>query len=118
MPFVCKRGGSHQLIETYRENGKVKQRVLANLGHADTIDKTEAWRPLWRQQLEELWRSFAIPLDGIDREIGKEIHCATHVRRILTLHTLRKMLPPAERVLAKARKDLDDLRHVVASATS
>jgi hypothetical protein len=28
---------SYQLIETYRENGKVKQRILANLGNAPTI---------------------------------------------------------------------------------
>jgi hypothetical protein len=31
------RSYSHQLIETYREGGKVKQRILANLGNAPTI---------------------------------------------------------------------------------
>ena len=30
---------SHQLIETYREDGKVKQRVLANLGDRPTVDE-------------------------------------------------------------------------------
>ncbi len=48
MPFIrsrisqTKRYGetkSHQLIETYRENGKVKQRVLANLGSHPTVEE-------------------------------------------------------------------------------
>ncbi len=30
---------SHQLIETYRENGRVKQRVLANLGDHPTVEE-------------------------------------------------------------------------------
>jgi hypothetical protein len=30
---------SRQVIETYREDGKVKQRVLANLGPRDTIEE-------------------------------------------------------------------------------
>ena len=32
MAFIRKRGSSHQIIETYRAYGKVRQRVLANLG--------------------------------------------------------------------------------------
>ena len=32
------RNYSHQLIETYRVAGQVKQRVLANLGRFETID--------------------------------------------------------------------------------
>lgn len=34
---------SHQLVETYREGGKVKQRVLANLGGAETIAEALEW---------------------------------------------------------------------------
>ena len=30
---------SYQLIETYRESGKVRQRVLANLGRHPTVDE-------------------------------------------------------------------------------
>ena len=30
---------SYQLIETYREGGKVKQRVLANLGRCSTVEE-------------------------------------------------------------------------------
>lgn len=42
MAFIRRRksdygGGSHQLIETYRNGGKVRQRVLANLGRHVTI---------------------------------------------------------------------------------
>ena len=39
MAFVRKRGDSHQLIETYRDGGKVKQRVIANLGHSTTPEE-------------------------------------------------------------------------------
>ena len=39
MAFVRKRGDSHQLIETYRDGGKVKQRVVANLGHSTTPEE-------------------------------------------------------------------------------
>ena len=36
--------GSHQLIEAYREGGKVKQRVVANLGPWQTINEAiEGW---------------------------------------------------------------------------
>ena len=34
-----RRTPSYQLIETYREGGKVKQRVLANLGWFSTVEK-------------------------------------------------------------------------------
>jgi hypothetical protein len=42
MAFVRRRASSKkhnsfQLIETYRENGKVRQRVLLNLGRSATI---------------------------------------------------------------------------------
>ena len=30
--------GSHQLVETYRDDGKVKQRVLASLGPCNNLD--------------------------------------------------------------------------------
>ena len=39
MPFVRKRNGSHQLIETYRDSGKVKQRIIANLGRFASTDE-------------------------------------------------------------------------------
>ena len=43
MPFIrhrrTARGSSHQLMETYREGGKVKQRVLANLGRHPTLEE-------------------------------------------------------------------------------
>ena len=45
MAFIRKRGNSHQLIETYREDGKVKQRVLANLGPFDNIEEAARKHP-------------------------------------------------------------------------
>jgi hypothetical protein len=47
MAFIRERGGSHQLIETYREGDKVRQRILANLGPAATV--AEAIASLERQ---------------------------------------------------------------------
>jgi hypothetical protein len=32
------RADSYQMVETYRENGRVRQRVLANLGPHSTIE--------------------------------------------------------------------------------
>ena len=38
MAFVRKRGGSHQLIESYRDDdGYVRQRIIANMGPAPTV---------------------------------------------------------------------------------
>ncbi len=34
-----RRTPSYQVIETYREGGKVKQRVLANLGRFSTVEE-------------------------------------------------------------------------------
>ncbi len=55
MAFIRHRrtacGSSHQVVETYREGGKVKQRVLANLGPYPTIE--EALRET-RQSVESL----------------------------------------------------------------
>jgi hypothetical protein len=42
--FIRQRGSSHQVIETYRQGGKVKQRVLANLGSCTTLaEAIEQW---------------------------------------------------------------------------
>jgi hypothetical protein len=42
--FIRHRGSSHQVIETYREGGKVKQRILANLGSCATVaEAIEQW---------------------------------------------------------------------------
>jgi hypothetical protein len=42
--FIRQHGSSHQVIETYREGGKVKQRVLANLGSCTTLaEAIEQW---------------------------------------------------------------------------
>ena len=39
MAFVRKRGNCNQLIETYREGGKVKQKVLADLARCTTAEE-------------------------------------------------------------------------------
>jgi hypothetical protein len=93
MAFVRKRGGSHQLIETYRQDGRVKQRIIANLGHKDTVEGAiEFWvkvLPIIDRQIEFLengWKflpafkffesamalglgflSFGVSLEGLNR---------------------------------------------------
>jgi hypothetical protein len=51
------RGGSNQLIETYREDGKVKQRILANLGPLSTVEEAIAhWEkhlPIYETRMAE-----------------------------------------------------------------
>src|SRR5215208_7514226 len=37
--FIRKRKGGNQLLETYRENGKVRQRVICNLGHFESAEE-------------------------------------------------------------------------------
>ena len=54
--FIRKRkairsAGSHQVIETYRDGGKVRQRVIYNLGRHSTI---EAALDEGRQRLRRL----------------------------------------------------------------
>jgi hypothetical protein len=41
---------SYQLIETFREGGKVKQRVLANLGRSPTIADAIEWERAFIQR--------------------------------------------------------------------
>lgn len=36
MAFIRKRGGCFQLVETYRDGDKVRQRLIAGLEHHDT----------------------------------------------------------------------------------
>ena len=49
--FIRKRGQSRQLIETYRDHGKVKQRSIANLGRCETIPDAIAY---WEGKLTEM----------------------------------------------------------------
>ena len=37
--FIRTRGGSHALIKTYRDGGKVRHRTIANLGAWDEPEK-------------------------------------------------------------------------------
>jgi hypothetical protein len=79
------------------------------------VEETEALRPKARAAYVRQWSALGIPMgDNLDKMVDRDLHGRAHVRRKLTLHALTKMLPPAERVLAKARKDLDDLRRVTA----
>ena len=42
MAFIRKRGGYFQLVETYRDGGKVRQRFIAALGKNATPEKALA----------------------------------------------------------------------------
>ena len=41
--FIRSRGDRHQMIETYRECGRVRQRVVANLGPCGSVVEAR-WR--------------------------------------------------------------------------
>src|SRR4051794_24808917 len=68
MMFIRKRqsmrSASYQVIETFRENGKVRQRVLANLGRYPTVE--EAIHPI-RLNLAKLKRSIACNTERNER---------------------------------------------------
>jgi hypothetical protein len=58
---------SYQLIETYRDGGRVKQRVLANLGGAETVTEALEWAK------EDIQRTRTMPWFGkITREKREE----------------------------------------------
>ncbi len=42
-----RRTPSYQVIETYREGGKVNQRVLANLGRFSTVEEALEDTQIW-----------------------------------------------------------------------
>jgi len=51
--FIRKRGNHHELIETYREGGKVNQRRIASLHDCDNItDALEYWR--WKLKFQHM----------------------------------------------------------------
>ena len=75
MSFIRKRGNSHQIIETYRDGGKVKQRIIANLGPVTTPEEAiEIWKRYIRllqarlQHAENLLEKIEV----IEREEGRE----------------------------------------------
>jgi hypothetical protein len=78
MAFIRKRGKYRQLIETYREDGKVKQRVLANLGAGDTIEAAiplaERWLRIAEFKVANIKEHIAIAEKVVERryeEIAK-----------------------------------------------
>lgn len=56
------RADSYQVVETYRENGRVRQRVLANLGPHSTIEEALAAFRGEAAQYEGLLEVFTSPL--------------------------------------------------------
>ena len=103
MAFIrCRQSSrekSHQLVETYREVGKVKQRVLANLGPYPTVELA----------LENSRRRVA-------RAERRVEHCKHgRTRQWRPLHP--KHLLKAEKDLARDRHDLDRLETVVSETS-
>ena len=65
MAFIRKRGRSHQLIESYREAGKVRQRVIAKLRPWETHgDALEGWQG-YIANLEERLRQWEDVLGAV-----------------------------------------------------
>ena len=57
---------SYQIIETYREGGKVKQRVIYNLGHHPTIE--EALKAKYRSL--KMLQEMRVPIGSIGAAIA------------------------------------------------
>lgn len=71
MAFIRKRGGSHQLIETYREHGRIRQRIVANLGPWDDLEQAiEGWHN-YVADLSERWWLYQEALDEAKRTIER-----------------------------------------------
>jgi hypothetical protein len=67
------RTASYQVIETYRENGRVRQRLLANLGPHPTIEEALTAFRQQAAQLEGYLKVFKLPLaiEGTKWELGR-----------------------------------------------
>ena len=72
MAFIRKRagkyGGNNQLIETYRDGGRVRQRIIANLGpYATVADAVSGW-PEYIAEIEKLLAPWKAAKEMADRE--------------------------------------------------
>jgi hypothetical protein len=109
--FVRKKGNAHYLIESRREGGKVRQKVLHYLGEFPTAEAELAHlegcirdcryhAAHWRGQLE------AAKSEGLDAEL---------TQRYVTIYTRRAAEHEARAAHYEARRD--DLRRVLARQT-
>ena len=55
--FIRRRGTSHQMMESYREDAKAKQRVIANLGSCTTVAEA---KELWQHHVAVLAADLAM----------------------------------------------------------
>ena len=117
---TSRRTPSYQVIETYRESGKVKQRVLANLGRFPTVGKAldhcreslaSAERGLARQEQRgprgggRYVLSHRKALDWYGREIEKK---REHLRRLEAVVSER-----VERVTVPVVSEISRRRHIL-----
>lgn len=81
-----------KLVESYREGGRVRQRVVANLGREDELKASG--------QLEALAGSFARldpPMVGVRREVGPLLLVAHYLRRLGLAGIVARHLPERSR---------------------
>ena len=97
-----RRGIYSQLVESYREGGKVKQRVVLYVGHYRTIDEAlqrmprdVSYRRRRATALEKQAGLYTIPA-GCSEELEEEY---------------RRRLAEAEARASRAREGADDLAH-------
>jgi len=97
--FIRKRGGSHQLIETYREGGKVKQRQIANLGPCTTIAAAIAYWEDERARFTGWHRKNAVAKNLAALRSVKPVAVDTTAER----HNQAAEQPPKLRVVSTGR---------------
>lgn len=103
--FVRKRPSGNQLLESYRENGKVRQRVVFNLGHHENPEAALAEA---EAELEELEERVEAAEGLVQRNIEDWIK--PRWRRGLEAHHGGKV-PTLEEVIELARKAVRPRRY-------
>ncbi|MER9050219.1 hypothetical protein NKH89_23660 [Mesorhizobium sp. M0923] len=63
--FVRTRGYSHQLIETYRQGDKVRQRIIANLGPYRSVEKALRADPVRFAHLRDIGKPASVDTTGV-----------------------------------------------------
>lgn len=101
MAFIRRRGNSHQLIQTYRSKGKVRQRSLANLGPCSTIEEARQW---WISRVREYGNEL-VELEAMARRLDPFRRLAPNPRFVGTCDKLDKRVATKRRQLAKAMHD-------------
>ena len=97
---TSRRTPSYQLVESYRENGKVRQRVLANLGPWPTLDEALEHASIGLGRAHEFVRMCERGHNNAGRSLGEQD--GEHARR--RLEKAQAKVEKLERVVSEKRR--------------